>query len=183
MTQLASDKVQSKNKMVDLMWKATEITFQNKYNTVALYHAIQLWCYKGIVRHMRTRSVRHLPDLGLLFGLGRGHNAGLLGGLGPGLVASVPLPVSVSVPLPLSPVGRGAPRGEALWTHNPGDVLLSSLPGLSNGLMDDPVSLLLLVLPSLLHQLLLLLFPLLLHQPPLGPLLQRRAVGGRRRGG
>lgn len=71
----------------------------------------------------------YIPDLGLLLGLGGGYDAGLPTGLlfGPCLAVSFVPAVTVSLVL------RGR-AGEALGAHNSGDVLLPTLPGLSNGL-------------------------------------------------
>lgn len=98
----------------------------------------------------RVTDGHYIPDLGLLLGLGGWHDAGPLGGLllGPGLAVLLALPVAVCPVL-----GRGA--GKALGAHDPWDVLLPSLAGLGDGLRDDSVRLLLLVVLHRLHRLLL----------------------------
>lgn len=84
----------------------------------------------------------HLPDLGLLLGLGGGHDAGRL----PADLFLQPRPaVPLVLPLPPGLVLRRRAR-EALGTHDSRDVLLAALPGLGDGLGYYPVSLFLLVL-------------------------------------
>lgn len=105
-----------------------------------------------------------LPDLGLLFGFGRCYDTGLLGTFVPvfGLGGRWLVPMKLG----------GA--GETFRTHNAWDVPLPSLTGFGNGLRNDSVGLLLLVLQSgRLHLLL----------PLRHPFLWRRRVRGRRRGG
>lgn len=90
---------------------------------------------------IRINGCDYIPDLGLLLRLGGGYNAGLPTGLlfEPCLAVSFVLTVTMGLVL----WGRAR---EALRAHNSGDVLLSTLPGLSNSLWYYPVGLLLLVL-------------------------------------
>ncbi len=111
----------------------------------------------------------YIPDLGLLLGLGGGYNAGLPTGLlfWPCLAVSFVLPVTVRLVL----WGRA---GEALRAHNSGDVLLPTLPCLSNSFWYYPIGLFLLVLYIWLH---------LMMCPPWRPLLRWGAGWGWRRWG
>lgn len=102
---------------------------------------------------------RYLPDLGLLLGFGGGHDARRL----PARLLLQPrsaVPFVLALPPGLVLRGRA---GEALWTHDSGNILFTALPGFGDGLRYNPVSLLLLV------------FHLMVRPPPLGLLLRRGA--------
>lgn len=106
----------------------------------------------------------YIPNLGLLLGFGGWYNAGFPTGLvfGPGLAVSLML----TIPMGLELSWRA---GEALWSHDPWDVLLSSLSGLSNSFWYYPICLFLLVLQGWLHLMML---------PPFCPLLRWGAGWG-----
>lgn len=100
----------------------------------------------SLVLQRRITGFDHLPDLGLLLGLGRGHDACLPAGL----LLEPRFAVSFVLTVPMGLVLRGR-AGEALRAHNSGDVLLAALPCLSNSLRYYPVGFLLLVLHWMMH--------------------------------